>query len=115
MHSFDQPVDAEERTQPADALDGLLRNFYRAKMPSPWPTLWLPESSARHRSTGWQFRSRAALAATVALLVIGSFFLAKGVSDPLTTSNAASTPLGDPQGDKNLNDRMIQDQKARET
>jgi len=66
--------------KPGDDLDGLLRAFFRSQMPDPWPAPPVPRSasvvtmrpaSSRHPL----MRSRFALAASVALLLLGSLFL----------------------------------------
>jgi hypothetical protein len=64
--------------QPADDLDGLLRAFYQSEMPHPWPSPPRPASRAtdRRASRGPSlFRSRLALAASVALLLLGCLLL----------------------------------------
>src|SRR3954468_5825003 len=69
-----------------DDLDGQLRAFFRAEMPNPWPAWKAPATPSRpsaplpaargpipaNRSL---WRSRLGLAASVALLVLGSLFL----------------------------------------
>ena len=60
-----------------DDLDGLLRTFFRAEMPEPWPVLEPPapavgSSTPRRRLFA---RSRLALAASLALLLIGQLSL----------------------------------------
>ena len=118
MSSFERlPMNSGEPGQSAGELDAMLRDFFRAEMPDPWPTLRLPASSslASRRSGSVQFRSRSALAATVALLAAGSFFLARGLPTPSATSGATTWQAGDPQADRNVNERIIQDQKAKET
>jgi hypothetical protein len=66
--------------RPGDDLDELLSAYYQAAMPSPWPELELPAhvSVMRTRLAFWQRvkRSHLALAASVALLVGGSFLFA---------------------------------------
>jgi hypothetical protein len=60
----------------ADDLDGLLRAFFRAEVPEPWPVLKSPVTSSlhregallRHRSV---LRSRFTLAASLLILSIG--------------------------------------------
>src|SRR3954453_16117316 len=70
-----------------DDLDGLLRAFYRAQMPSPWPALKAPPQSPARRPTpgprAWPLlRSRLALAASVALLVLASLLFSGKLADP---------------------------------
>jgi hypothetical protein len=88
---------------PGENLDGLLRAFYQAQLPHPWPDFKAPGDDAVTTGTArgvltrlWPLskapdsgpsargievrgfalvRSRLALAASVALLVFGSFFL----------------------------------------
>jgi hypothetical protein len=75
-------------TPSKDNLDDLLRAFFQAEMPSPWPTLEAPEHQpvllpATRRTWGMAplKRSRLALAASVALLVGGSLFMAGNYQD----------------------------------
>ena len=60
-----------------DDVDGLLRNFFRAEMPDPWPTLKAPVEMKSTKPTAprrWApVRSRMALAASVALLLLGTW------------------------------------------
>lgn len=63
-----------------DDLEALLRSFFRAEMPDPWPSLEAPASRLPFRPVHRPerpalWRSRLALAASVALLVVGSLFL----------------------------------------
>jgi hypothetical protein len=73
-------VDPHSLGRPADDLDGLLRSFFQAELPDPWPVLRPPVTPAappaRSRGRRWgSFRSRFALAASVGLLVVGQLFL----------------------------------------
>jgi hypothetical protein len=65
--------------RPGDNLDGLLRAFFRSQLPHPWPSPPRPAPRtvpARPGRPGRAlFRSRLALAATVALLFLGSLLL----------------------------------------
>jgi hypothetical protein len=75
--NFLSPPSATSRVsqRPGDDLDGLLSAFYQAQMPSPWPPLQLPLATALPptRLVFWQRvkRSHLALAASVAILVLG--------------------------------------------
>jgi len=80
MRFVDPPsLDAARQRLPGDDLDGLLSAFFRAELPSPWPEaprmeetpVILRPAPARKSS----LRSRLALAASVALLVSGPWFL----------------------------------------
>lgn len=62
-----------------DSLDGLLRAFYRAEMPNPWPTPGVSVASPLPLGRSSQgrplMRSRWMLAASAALLLLGSSLL----------------------------------------
>src|SRR5438270_7739590 len=69
-----------------DDLDGLLRAFYRAQLPSPWPALKAPPPPAARRPApgprGWPlWRRRLALAASAALLVVAALLLSGQFAD----------------------------------
>src|SRR5262249_29702899 len=73
------------RTSPAfgpsgDELEGMLRSFFRAEVPDPWPTMKFPEPAVKlhkpRRSTWLRIGPRLAIAASVAFLLIG--YLALG-------------------------------------
>ena len=80
MYSFERPVDSPDSGRSGDDVDGLLRRFMRAELPDPWPafrpparTTKLAQPTLPARSSRWvHLRSYLALAATVALVVIGS-------------------------------------------
>lgn len=70
---------------PDDDLDGLLRAYFQAELPDPWPSFEAPlprhgvpplRRSQAPRFTLW--RSRLALAAAILLLVVGALFLIGG-------------------------------------
>jgi hypothetical protein len=76
---------------PGEPIDGLLRTFFRKEMPQRWPVA--PRPPARPaplppspRSAG-TVRTHLALAASVAVLTLGSFFAAGKVQP-----NRAATP-----------------------
>jgi hypothetical protein len=63
---------------PGDDLDGLLRAFYRKEMPARWPAPPVPPAHKlpfRRPPPRGLLRSRLALVASVALLVLGSLFV----------------------------------------
>ena len=106
------------RSTPPDELDGLLRGYFQAEMPDPWPSLEAP--APRHalpamppsgRKAFWG--SRLALAASLALLLGGSVFLSgslpagkqpEGVPTKDPTATRPTTPgaikelIQDPDG-----------------
>jgi hypothetical protein len=67
------------RVPPDDEIDGLLRAFYRAQVPQPWPEWKAPDAPQtvplRPAPRRPLWRSRLALAASVALLALSSLFL----------------------------------------
>jgi len=81
MNSLHQPLAGPlERNRSANDLDGLLRVFFLAQVPEPWPVLKPPatlslrgeRASVRRPSL---FRSRIALAASLLILLISQFFV----------------------------------------
>jgi hypothetical protein len=54
-------------------VDSLLREFFQAEMPHPWPALSVPRSArpARDTSVRSRYTGRLALAACIAVLVAG--------------------------------------------
>ena len=85
-----------------DELDGLLRAFYKAELPNPWPAPQVPgprNDILPLRSAPPRFamlRTRLALAACVAFFVAGPLFLSS-YFNPANTETAATTepaPIG---------------------
>jgi hypothetical protein len=73
-------LDSPGRGHPGDELDGLLSSWFRTQMPNPWPSLDLPEEAVlpmpRRASHPWaSLRSRLALAASVALMLVAPWLL----------------------------------------
>jgi hypothetical protein len=78
---------------PPDDVEALLRSFFRAEMPNPWPAkpsarLSVPRPAPVPTSAG-SMRSKLALAASVMLLIAGSL----AVSTTPTTPGEAPSPL----------------------
>ncbi len=63
------------RVPPDDEIDGLLRAFFRAELPHPWPAMKAPAAPPTAPARPALWRSRLALAASVALLALGSLLL----------------------------------------
>jgi hypothetical protein len=62
-------------------VDDLLRSYFRAEMPEPWPEMRapapiLPLAAPAQRKTWWRRAGRLAIAASVALMLIGYLALA---------------------------------------
>jgi len=105
----------EPASRSEDDLDLMLRDFFQAEMPNPWPAFEGPPATlplpVRGRSAGRSvgrsvWRSRLALAASVALLLAGPLLLSGRLADPgpgttRTMSPAEATKLPIPQ-DKNV-------------
>ena len=82
-----------------DDLEALLRSFFRAEMPDPWPSLEAPASRlpfrpVRRPERPALWRSRLALAASVALLVLGSLFLLGKQQAPETNLGSKAPAIG---------------------
>lgn len=90
------PIVPNSGRPPEDDLDGLLRSFYHAEMPAPWPSFTAPaarDGVPPRAQTVYRFalwRSRLALAASILLLIAGTLFLFGG-SD--TNRDAGSPSL----------------------
>jgi hypothetical protein len=91
-------ADSPARGQSGDDLDGLLGQFFRAEMPNPWPAAPIEEEQpailarplASRRSQPL-FRSRLALAASVAFLLALPWLIAD--SFQAVTPDASDVPL----------------------
>jgi hypothetical protein len=110
---FSEPptVDRAGTGRSGDELDTLLRAFFQSEMPHPWPALPVPETEERSgpvvpltpaASHPWvPIHSRLALAASVGLLLAGSWFLAEqfqpGASEP---PSATATWQDNPTADR---------------
>jgi hypothetical protein len=72
-------------------LDSLLRTFYQGEMPHRWPEWKTPQQSvivpARSHSWSGILRSRFALAASIALMILGFVF----VSDKIQNGNPSDS------------------------
>lgn len=96
--------------QPPDDVEDLLRAFYKAQVPDPWPSLEAPAPrrtpapATIKRAAGWPLmRSRLAVAASVALLLAGSLLLAGAFqgravppTDPIRVNGGSANRLNDP-------------------
>lgn len=96
-----------------DDLDGQLRAFFRSRMPHPWPSAPTPrkpnESPAPRRHN--LYRARFALAASLALLMLGSLLLPNRLSQDGKSMNALE---GETIGNRDLRRKMEREHKMKE-
>jgi hypothetical protein len=65
-----------------DELDGLLRAYFRAEMPDPWPSAPGGPPPRRVPAPAWhRFRRHLALAAAIGFFLVGSFLLTRSYPD----------------------------------
>ena len=81
----------------SDDLEGLLRAFFRSQMPQPWPSPRVPVAPVvpfrRSPRIAWNLiRSRGALAASVALLLLGSLLLPSRFTHNAKPDNRIGAP-----------------------
>jgi hypothetical protein len=88
--------------KPGDELDELLRAFFYRQMPNPWPPSRRPTTNGRGL-----IRSRWSLAASVAVLVAGSFLL----PNPAPQQSKADNSLN---GAPTISDDLFRRQMKRE-
>lgn len=91
-----------------DEIDGLLRRFFQAEMPAPWPACPATEEPAARvvpdRTTSWwelpqRFASRLSLALSLAVLLAGAWCLSGSFTGPAVRPDAgpgtaAARPMG---------------------
>jgi hypothetical protein len=81
-----------------DEVDEVLRCFYRAEMPHPWPAAPVVKAEAPPRRLGlghfFRVPGRLAIAASVAALVIGYLMLQAWFPDPKPDSAIDKTQMG---------------------
>ena len=90
------PVEHRQSGPSADDVDGLLRDFFQASLPRPWPAFERPlrETLPLVRPASWRrrFRSSLALAASVAILALGLGLLPGKFADRPSTSLPGVAP-----------------------
>jgi hypothetical protein len=101
-----------------DELDALLRAFFRSEMPDPWPAVKIPPAESAYSSWWTASRSRLALAASVALLMLGSWWLAGNTANytapvPTTPGVGSANPGQNPVVDKVKKDEEKKNRKMR--
>src|SRR5262249_17271457 len=106
----DRPDDAPHE------LDALLSAFYRSEMPEPWPALQAPIATpevSKSATRSWWTRSRShlALAASVALLIVASWWLTARTP---TYTAPINVPTGAGEADIKKREEMRKIEKERE-
>ncbi len=106
MNDLRKPLNRGGLARPPEDVDALLRRFFRAEMPEPWPAppaVPTPAASVREpqRRPSFRLSSRLALAAAVALFVIGYLALAARFPaspnvgpDPIRPDTGFNVPRG---------------------
>ncbi len=86
--------------QAPDEIDALLRAFFQAEMPKTWPAFKAPRPPSAQAPGWWaKSRSRLALAASVTMLLLGSWWVASRPADYATPPlKGVSTEVGNAQG-----------------
>lgn len=99
-------------TELGDDLDGLLQAFFRSRMPHPWPAppTPRPSESPKRPSRRTLSRGRYALAASVALLLLGSLLLPSRAPD----GKSFPLPEGTNIGSRDMQKRMEREHKLRQ-
>src|SRR5438105_11750258 len=72
-----------------DRLGGVLRDYFQSEVPQPWPA-WNPPATARLPQRN---RARWVLAASIALLVAGTWFIA-GRTPPEASGSGKGVEVG---------------------
>lgn len=76
----------------ADDVDAIWRRYFRAEMPKPWPSAPRPEAVQQSVPSGQGWQSRLALAASIAVILLGCWLFASPGQAPST--NPAEDPAG---------------------
>lgn len=83
---------------PPEDLDLLLRSFFRAEMPDPWPgfhppsVIQLPPPRARRPAPSFRFGRRMALVASIMLLLATATVISRIMPDPAGVSPRGGQP-----------------------
>lgn len=81
----------EPSPESSDQLDKLLRKFYRSELPAPWPQPPQVDQPAAQPPRWTLWNGRAALAASILLLLVGHFLLS-GAWRPFHSEKALRGP-----------------------
>jgi hypothetical protein len=97
-HAQERPTDPGDTSRLSGEVDGLLRAFFRAEMPEPWPQLRLkgPTENLPSAIRPGPARSRGILAASVLLLFTGYWCVSGMHSDavPDLTTGVREATIG---------------------
>jgi hypothetical protein len=115
--STTEPPLVDRRGRPDDDLDGLLRSFFQAEMPSPWPSAPVPAVNATANGHAalpfvppvrpaqpWRMTSRLALAASLGGLLVGTLLLSGQFQG--NQQSEQPTNLGSGSGDRTIPAKM---------
>ncbi|MGH7172573.1 MAG: hypothetical protein ACRELG_20020 [Gemmataceae bacterium] len=101
--------------KPSDDLEALLRAFFRSQMPQSWPSPRVPFALGRTELIPFHgrslIRSRWALAASVALLLLGSLLLPSRFTHDANPENRISAPA---ISSDDIHQKMDREHKNRE-
>jgi hypothetical protein len=99
-----------------DELEGMLRSFFRAEVPDPWPAMKAPAAVVKfekpRRSTWLRIGPRLAVAACVAFLLLG--YLALGSMFPKHQAVDGLNNAGPPIGKQDNRPRRVHTPSGRE-
>jgi len=99
-----------------DELDGLLRAYFRAEMPDPWPSAPGAAPRLRGQAPCWRrYHGRLALAAAVSFFLVGSFLLTQSYPEVKDSGTPRSSDnSGSVIGNKQERPRIIDREKLRD-
>jgi hypothetical protein len=112
MIAFERPSAASNGRGDSE-LDGLLRGFFRAEMPHPWPaylastSVKVPALPPQERTQGssWLVKGRFVLATAIALFLVAQFLL----PNPFNVVHRSAPPPSDISMDPGANTKVEKD------
>jgi hypothetical protein len=118
MSTQEPPLLDSRADRPGDELDGLLRAFFKAEMPHPWPKAPLPPLNGQLNGHGvlpfarperptvppWRLTSQVALAASLGGLLLGTVLLSGQFHGP----QPADPKIGEGAGSTEVPKKILQ-------
>jgi hypothetical protein len=112
MSTLEPPLIDSRADRPGDDLDGLLRTYFKAEMPNPWPKAPLPPLNGQLNGHGalpfarperptaqpWRLTSQVALAASLGGLLLGTVLLSGQFHGP----QPADPKMGEGAGSRDI-------------